>query len=153
MRSIQRDLDRTLARLRSLIREQGFTQLEVQEALGWGRSYISQILTQQKALRVEQVLLILNVVGVDPAEFFGEVFSLESGPSGRGQVSRRSAPRRAPDRHRASGNAAALQEMSMEYEALVEALMRKELIELSELEAYVRRARAMGDLQTADLKE
>ena len=34
-----------------------------------GGSYISQLVTRQKALRVEQVLLILNVIGIDAAEF------------------------------------------------------------------------------------
>ena len=34
------------------------------------RSYVTQLLMKQKALRVEQVLLILKVIGVDPAEFF-----------------------------------------------------------------------------------
>ena len=74
MMRVQRELDRALTLLRNKIRERGFTQLEVQEALGWGRSYISQLLTKQKSLRIEQVLLILNVIGVDPSEFFGELY-------------------------------------------------------------------------------
>lgn len=74
MRTIERELDRVLTLLRNKIRERGFTQLEVQEALGWGRSYISQLLTKQKSLRIEQVLLILNVIGVDPGEFFSELY-------------------------------------------------------------------------------
>ena len=39
-----------------------------------GRSYISQLLTKQKSLRVEQVLLILNVIGVEPRRFFAELY-------------------------------------------------------------------------------
>ncbi len=74
MRGVQRQLDRILTLLGNVIRRQGYTQLEVQEALGWGRSYISQLTTKQKGLRVEQVLLILNVIGVDPAEFYGELY-------------------------------------------------------------------------------
>ena len=74
MMTVERELDRVLTLLRNKIRERGFTQLEVQEALGWGRSYISQLLTKQKSLRIEQVLLILNVIGVDPSEFFGELY-------------------------------------------------------------------------------
>lgn len=74
MLPIQREVDRFLTLLRNKIRERGFTQLEVQETLGWGRSYISQLLTRQKNLRVEQVLLILNVIGVEPAEFFRELY-------------------------------------------------------------------------------
>ncbi len=79
MRTIERELDRVLTLLRNKIRERGFTQLEVQEALGWGRSYISQLLTKQKSLRIEQVLLILNVIGVDPGDFFGELYQFPAG--------------------------------------------------------------------------
>ena len=74
MASAEKELDRVLTLLRNKIRERGFTQLEVQEALKWGRSYISQLLTKQKSLRVEQVLLILEIIGVDPGEFFAELY-------------------------------------------------------------------------------
>ncbi len=74
MRIVESEIDRVLTLLRNKIREQGFTQLEVQEALSWGRSYISQLLTKQKSLRVEQILLILNVIGVDPGEFYSELY-------------------------------------------------------------------------------
>jgi transcriptional regulator with XRE-family HTH domain len=81
---VEKELDRFLTLLRNKIRERGFTQLEVQEALGWGRSYISQLLTKQKSLRVEQVLLILDVIGVDPVEFFAELYHFPVG-LGRGE--------------------------------------------------------------------
>ena len=71
---IDRELDRALVLLRNKIRDRGVTQLEIQEALGWGRSYISQLLTKQKALRVEQLLLILHVIGVHPTAFFSELY-------------------------------------------------------------------------------
>lgn len=79
----ERELDRVLTLLRNKIRERGFTQLEVQEALSWGRSYISQLLTKQKSLRVEQVLLILEVIGVKPGEFFGELYHFPQGETPR----------------------------------------------------------------------
>ena len=74
MRQVDRELDRYVTLLRNMIRQRGFTQMEVQDALGWGRSYISQIVTQQKKLRMDQVLRILNVIGVPPGEFFGELY-------------------------------------------------------------------------------
>ena len=74
MRQVEAEVDRYLILLGNKIRQQGFTQLEVQESLGWGRSYISQLLTKQKSLRIEQVLLILNVIGTEPAEFFAELY-------------------------------------------------------------------------------
>ncbi len=70
----ERDLNRCLALLRSKITQQGFTQLEVQEILGWGRSYISQLLQKQKSLRVSQLLAILKVIGVEPGTFFAELY-------------------------------------------------------------------------------
>lgn len=75
MRQVDREVDRYLTLLGDKVRGQGFTQLEVQEALGWGRSYISQLVTKQKSLRLDQVLLILSVIGVEPSEFFAELYS------------------------------------------------------------------------------
>ncbi len=74
MHTVERELGRTLRLLRSTIFACGTTQLEVQEPLGWGRSYISQLLTKQKELRVEQVLLILKVLGVAPEDFYTELY-------------------------------------------------------------------------------
>ena len=74
MIDLERGIDRYLTLLRNTIRASGSTQLEVQEALGWGRSYISQFLTKQKKVRLEQVLSILNVIGIEPGAFFAELY-------------------------------------------------------------------------------
>lgn len=71
---IEKEVDRILTLLRNKIREKGFTQLEVQDRLNWGRSYISQLLTKQKSLRVEQVLMILETIKVDPKDFYAELY-------------------------------------------------------------------------------
>ncbi len=76
---VEKEIDRILTLLRNKIREQNFTQLEVQDALGWGRSYISQLLTKQKSLRVEQVLQILAVIGIGPVQFFAELYHFPEG--------------------------------------------------------------------------
>jgi transcriptional regulator with XRE-family HTH domain len=68
----QKEAERMLETLRRLIRERGFTQLKIQLVLGWGRSYISQLLTKQKTLRVEPLLQIVDAIGMQPAEFFAE---------------------------------------------------------------------------------
>ncbi len=64
-----------LLQLRSVIRQRGFTQLEIQTRLGWGKSYISQLVTRQKALRIDQVLRVLDVIAMTPAEFYGPLFN------------------------------------------------------------------------------
>lgn len=80
MKNFDREIERVLSLLRNKIRERGFTQLEVQEQLHWGRSYISQLVTRQKALRLEQILCILHVIGVTPTEFFGELYGFDRRP-------------------------------------------------------------------------
>ncbi len=74
MMNVQHDVDRYLTLLSNKIREQGLTQLEVQKELGWGTSYISQLVTRQKKLRIEQALAILDTIGVEPAEFFADLY-------------------------------------------------------------------------------
>ncbi len=77
---VDQEVDRFLSLLRDKIRDREFTQMQVQERLGWGTSYISQLFTRQKALRLEQVLLILRVIGVEPREFFLELYVMRSPP-------------------------------------------------------------------------
>ncbi len=84
--NIEPTIDRALTLLKNKIREHGFTQLKVQQRLGWGRSYISQLLIKQKALRLDQVLLILNVVGADPVDFFAELYRLPRATGAHGQA-------------------------------------------------------------------
>ena len=74
MVNIEREIERYLTLLSNKIRDKGLTQLEVQAQLGWGRSYISQLMTRQKSLRVDQVLSILDVICVEPAVFFEELY-------------------------------------------------------------------------------
>ncbi len=76
MLTADREVDRYLTLLGNKIRQKGFTQLEVQAVLGWGRSYISQLVTRQKSLRLEQVLSILQVIEVEPGIFFGELYAV-----------------------------------------------------------------------------
>ncbi len=127
---VDTEVDRYLTLLRNKIREKGFTQLEVQEALSWGRSYISQLLTKQKSLRVEQVLLILDVIGVEPAEFFAELYYYPSAPAAHGTTTWRS-PSTGPV---ASG----FEEMRSMVRGLVWLLIDKEMIDVDELTATVK---------------
>ncbi len=157
MRSIEREIDRYLTLLRNRIREKGFTQLEVQEALGWGRSYISQLLTKQKTLRLEQVLLILNVIGADPATFFAELYPLagaggapptrqpypvalnSSTPECASWVAE---PAEAYDRAWSSRDRQSLSELRSLVRGLVGLLVDKELIDLDDLTSAVKDASA-----------
>ena len=72
--NVEQEIERILFHLREKMRQKDWSQLEVQEELGWGRSYISQLMTQQKMLRVEQISEILRVIGVAPAQFYMELY-------------------------------------------------------------------------------
>lgn len=144
---IEKEIDRILTLLRNKIREQSFTQLEVQEALGWGRSYISQLLTKQKSLRVEQVLRILGVIGVDPAKFYAELYhfndtefgfpgELGEGQSGRSGMLAQSSV--VTDLKRD------FEEQRQLFRGLIRSLVDKNLITLDELTHAMR---ATGDLE------
>lgn len=126
MGTIEHEVNRYLTLLRDKIRENGFTQLEVQEALGWGRSYISQLLTKQKNLRVEQVLLILSVIGIDPRDFFAELYTYGS-----------PYPVRRPSQPVPPGTTQALTNLRRELHDLVEILLEKQLISAEDLSAAV----------------
>ena len=63
--AVEKEVDRVLNLLRAKIHERGYTQLKVQRALGWGRTYISQLFRKQKSLRFDQILQILEVVEID----------------------------------------------------------------------------------------
>ncbi len=149
-RNVEKNLDRILTAIRNRIRERGFTQLEVQEELKWGRSYISQLLTRQKALRVEQVLQILKVIGVEPAEFWGEVFQFgETFGPGRSPVRRAAPPSLFSPSPFADGDddasdddasdpvASGLHDIRLLYHGIVRVLTNKGLITADALEAAV----------------
>lgn len=126
---IDREIDRYLALLRSKILDQGFSQLSVQNEIGWGRSYISQLLTKQKSLRVEQVLQILAVIGVEPGAFFSELY----GPA----AERRRRPTASDD---AQVRQAIERSLALA-QALRDTLLSKELISARELAEALSRAR------------
>ena len=128
MTHIERYLERYLLLLRNKIREKGFTQMEVQEALGWGRSYISQLLTRQKRLQFDQVFSILRVIGVEPREFFAELSGRPPQPP---------ALRRQP---RGGGDVASnreLEDLSSLLRGLVKLLIEKQVITAAELSTTI----------------
>ena len=72
--NVDADLERILTLLRAEMKRRGFTQVDVQNALGWKGSYISQLFLKHKELRVRQLLQILAVIGHDPVTFMCDAF-------------------------------------------------------------------------------
>jgi transcriptional regulator with XRE-family HTH domain len=146
MEIVDRDIERMLTLLRNKIRERNLTQLQVQDVLGWGRSYISQLLTKQKSLRVEQVLSILQVIGVPPSEFFGELFyhpsyspaAVSGAPMAAGALAPGAGEGGAGDL------GASYRELSSLLRGLLRVLIERKVIEPEDLEAAVRAGESGG---------
>lgn len=139
MIEVQRDLDRHLTLLRNFIQQRGFTQLEVQQALGWGKSYISQLLTKQKGLRVEQLLLILNVIGVDPQTFFAEFYWPQGAPTPSQQP---------PPSPPAATAREEVRRVQATLAGLVDLLLKEGLVTARELRAAEKAARDDAEVQS-----
>ncbi len=140
MHNVERELDRYLTALRNLIRQRGFTQLEVQEALGWGRSYVSQLLTKQKGLRFEQVPMILNTIGVTPEEYLSEIYPPLRRSSGNITVDRPHKDADAPSEPEAT-LADEMQRLNGLMRGLVSLLQKKGRLTTAELAQAVEEAR------------
>ncbi len=117
-----------LALLSKKIRERGFTELEVEETLGWSRDHIRQLKAGCQRLRVQDVLSVLGVLGVEPGEFFAELYA---------------------EPPEAEGLGAMLQELSALADGLVNLLIENGLITAGEL-ARATAARAGQELPPDD---
>jgi len=142
---VQKDIKRVLTLLRNKIRERGFTQIQVQAELKWGRSYISQLLTRQKGVRVDQILQILDVIGIDPADFYAELYHLgtvEAGVTNYDDYADRSIVRgqggRACIPVEADRSLDDYQEMRRVMRALIDALVKKDVVSEDELNRLTR---------------
>ncbi len=71
---MEAEMRRIVALLRSKIRRSGFTQRQVEESLGWGRGRIWRLAKKPRSFRLKPLLLVLGVIGVEPAEFFRELY-------------------------------------------------------------------------------
>ncbi len=142
MVTVEPEVNRFLTLLRNKIRERGFTQLQVQDALGWGRSYISQLLTKQKALRVEQVLLILSVIGIEPWEFYQELY---------GSPFYHGAGTPAEDAEKEAGLCRELENMRALVHGLTDLLLGEKVINAEDLSSAVETAGRQSDPDPEDL--
>lgn len=92
---VAHEVDRYRIALRLLMKERGFTQLHLQELLGWGKSYLSQLLSGKKRLRVDQVVSILGVMEVPPLDFYTSLYTYPEAVAGsRSSERARTRPRR-----------------------------------------------------------
>lgn len=67
------DVKPILEELRLMIRRSELSQRQVEEAAGFSRGYLSQLLAQNLDLKVWHLLAILDIFGEHPGEFFDRV--------------------------------------------------------------------------------
>jgi hypothetical protein len=70
---VRAQLQRVTAHLLAAIRRRGFSRSAVRRRLGWGRCRIRQALEHQRPLRFADMLEILDLLGIEPADFFAEL--------------------------------------------------------------------------------
>ncbi len=122
MKQADEEVVRYLSLLENKMRQRKYTQQDVQQALSWGRSYVSQLVTKQKKLRVEQVLMILQVIGVEPREFYAELYDLEQGLNPAGGLQQPETPEEVEDLKRE------LNEQRQLMHRLVKLLVKKRVV-------------------------
>jgi len=86
---VEVEVERVCESLREAIRRKKSSLRNVEQALGQGRGYMSQLLGGNVDIKLKHIFKVLAVIGVEPDEFFLNVYS-RSDPVGavRGLVSR-----------------------------------------------------------------
>jgi transcriptional regulator with XRE-family HTH domain len=73
-RPVEEQVERLRRALRHRIRDAGVSMREMEDRLGMGRDYLSQLLRGSMDLKAKHVLGVLAELGADPGEFFAELF-------------------------------------------------------------------------------
>lgn len=73
------------------IRERGFTELEIEEALGWDPRRIRRLTLGLQRPCVDEVLSILGVIDVAPEAFFAELYGMPAGEGPQAEIAELSA--------------------------------------------------------------
>ena len=74
MSAAERNLNHLLMCLRAVIGRSGVTRDEIEASLGWRPERTERLLDRREPIDVGEVVAILGVVGVEPADFFTEAF-------------------------------------------------------------------------------
>ncbi|MEM1181909.1 MAG: helix-turn-helix transcriptional regulator [Acidobacteriota bacterium] len=87
------DVKPILEALRQMIRRSELSQRQVEEAAGFSRGYLSQLLAQNLDLKVWHLMKILEIFGEHPGDFFHRLHtSRRSTPDALADFAARSAP-------------------------------------------------------------
>ncbi len=108
---IEDDIRRCAKMLESVVRMDGLSARQLEEKLGYGAGTVNRLFSGKIELKLRHILLILEVIGISPSQFFREVFPEDERPRSEPEMAsrlldllERHVPRRSPSpRPAASG--------------------------------------------------
>jgi len=92
--------------LESVVRMDGLSARQLEEKLNYGAGTVNRLFSGKIELKLRHILLILEVIGIPPSQFFREVFPEDDRPRSEPEMAsrlldlleRHAAPRRLPAR-------------------------------------------------------
>jgi transcriptional regulator with XRE-family HTH domain len=107
---IEDEIRRCAKMLESVVRMDGLSARQLEEKLNYGAGTVNRLFSGKIELKLRHILLILEVIGIPPSQFFREVFPEDDRPRSEPEMAsrlldllERHAPRRPPARTAATG--------------------------------------------------
>jgi transcriptional regulator with XRE-family HTH domain len=102
---IDDDIRRCAKMLESVVRMDGLSARQLEEKLSYGAGTVNRLFNGKIELKLRHILLILEVIGIPPSQFFREVFPEDDRPRSEPEMAsrlldllERHAPRHPPAR-------------------------------------------------------
>lgn len=108
---IEDDIRRCAKMLESVVRMDGLSARQLEEKLNYGAGTVNRLFSGKIELKLRHILLILEVIGIPPSQFFREVFPEDDRPRSESEMAsrlldlleRHATPRRPPARPAPTG--------------------------------------------------
>ena len=75
--------------LESVVRMDGLSARQLEEKLGYGAGTVNRLFSGKIELKLRHILLILEVIGIPPSQFFREVFPEDERPRSEPEMASR----------------------------------------------------------------
>lgn len=86
---IEDDIRRCAKMLESVVRMDGMSARQLEEKLGYGAGTVNRLFSGKIELKLRHILLILEVIGIPPSQFFREVFPEDGRPRSEPEMASR----------------------------------------------------------------
>lgn len=86
---IEDDIRRCAKMLESVVRMDGLSARQLEEKLNYGAGTVNRLFSGKIELKLRHILLILEVIGIPPSQFFREVFPEDERPRSEPEMASR----------------------------------------------------------------